>query len=138
MSKARMWKRKSNETYYVTLSDKQIPLGKDERKAQQELQRLVPPDANGETDDVRGLVDRYLSFVANSADHSPKTYEIDSGHLNSFADSLGEYFPLADVIGQHLTDWADRRFADCSTTTSASASRAATYSTISRLSARHS
>ena len=40
-----------------------------------------------------------------------------SGHLNSFADSLGEYLPLADVIGQHLTDSAERRFADCSPTT---------------------
>ena len=117
MSMVRPWKRKWNETYYVTLSGKQIPLGKDEREAWKEFQRLVPPDANGDTDDVRGLVDRYLSFVANSADHSAKTYEIDSGHLNSFADSLGEYFPLADVIGQHLTDWADRRFADCSPTT---------------------
>ena len=55
MSKARMWKRKSNETYYVTLSDKQIPLGKDERKAQQECNRLVPPEANGDIDDVRGV-----------------------------------------------------------------------------------
>ena len=117
MALVKPWKRKSNETWYVTLSGKQVPLGKDEREAWKEFNRLVPPDTNGETDDVRGLVDRYLNFVANSADHSAKTYEIDSGHLNSFADSLGEYFPLADVIGQHLTDWADRRFADCSPTT---------------------
>ena len=39
MSMARTWKREWNQTYYVTLSGKQIPLGKDERESTAGMQQ---------------------------------------------------------------------------------------------------
>ena len=105
----KMFFRTQTRSWYVKLKGKFISLGKDEREARTEYQALVPPESNAETDDAGLLVSAYLDYVA--ANRAPGTYRLTSMHLHSFLDHLGDAFPVGDVRGFHLQQWADKRFA---------------------------
>jgi integrase len=109
-----MFFRKQTQSWYVKIDGKFVPLGRDEREARKKYQELLPPESNADTDDVRSLVSAYLDYV--SANLSPGTYGLASVHLNSFLTHLGEYFPVDEVKGFHLQQWADKRFAGLSDT----------------------
>jgi integrase/recombinase XerC len=108
MSRPRMFFRKQTQSYYVKIDGQFIPLGKDEQKARIRYQELLPVESRGHATDVQGFVDQYLAFVL--ANRSDGTYQIAVRHLTDFVAHVGKNFPVDQVRGFHLLQWADKRF----------------------------
>jgi hypothetical protein len=104
----RMFLRAQTQSYYVKIGGRFIPIGLGEEEARKKYLELLPPEARDDTDDVRCLTSAYLDYLA--ANRADATYEIAHRQLTAFADYLGDYFPVEEVRGFHLQQWADKAF----------------------------
>jgi integrase len=114
--------RKANQTYYVQLGKKQIPLGTDKAKAWEEYHKVMaghrqlPPSVP-----AARVVNEYLAWA--SRNREPSTYKWYKGHLESFVRYIGLTLRASDLKPLHVTRWIDSEYSGQSDNTKNAAIR---------------
>lgn len=130
-TKAKPFFREQTKSWYVTLSGKQCPLGKDEDEAYQKYHRLManyvadrPAEVSKEAP-VAVLLNAFLDWTQRK--RAPRTYD----SYKSFCTSLAKYLPngmtCSNLKPHHIESWFDAKFAQSGET-----SRGIAYRTIKR------
>lgn len=122
MKEPKPFLRAQNQTYYVQLGKKQIPLGKDKAEAHRLCHQILaghrqlPPTVT-----AARVIDEYLAWLSRNREAS--TYGWYKRHLESFVAFLGLNVRASELKPLHVTRWIDRDFAGQSDNTKNAAIR---------------
>jgi integrase len=102
--------RNQTKSFYVQLSGKMIPLGKDKKAAWDKYYELMAarncaPKQVGTDPTVADLLLSYLDWC--EANRSKSTYEKDQLHIESFAKAIGPDLKLSCLKIYHVQRWLD-------------------------------
>jgi integrase len=105
----RMFYRKWNESWYVTIQGRQFNLGRNESEARRKYAKLIsqhrPPSLDAP---VSVLIDRFLDWC--KVNRSVRTHGFYKDILDSFRGSIGNTLTVDDLRAYHVSTWIDTRF----------------------------
>ena len=106
MAKPKIWQRRQNGAWYVTINPEQILLGRDKDEAKAEYDRLMGANPN-DLQRVDDLLDTFLGWVDRNL--SASTFKSYRDHLRSFNNSVRRGLRLCDLKPYHVSQWLDKQ-----------------------------